>query len=191
MNIEAEKNNRFLWGTLLVWVPFLLLMTPSVIRISRLPANVRATGLSTAAALLSEGLLYFSCASAIALLVHLFSKGKFLPGIPRPLLVCLTFFMAAILGGCVWLFVLHFATNVRVLGFAIFGCATVIAFELAGAVMLFRAFLASTRRAAWSTWPMLSICCSGLIITTLSAYVWTLGAYIPQVTALTNAKGLH
>lgn len=186
---EPEKRNRFQWGMLLVWIPFLLFMAPSVIRVSRLPANVAATGLGSAAALLSEGLLYFSCAAATVLLAHLLSKGRLLPGIPRPLVVCLVFFMAAILGGCVWLFVLHRATNTRVLGFAIFGCATMIASEIAGVVLLSGAF--SKYRRAWSAGPVLSICCSGLIITTLSAYLWTFGAYIPQVTELASQTRLH
>jgi hypothetical protein len=187
---DPQKRSRLLWGMLLVWIPFLLLMAPSVIRISRLPANVGATGLSTAAALLSEGLLYFSCAGAIVLLAHLFSKGHLLPGIPRPLLICLIFFMAAVMGGCLLLFAPHFATNARVVAFAIFGCATVIAFELAGVLLLSGAF--STSRATRRGWPVLSVCCSGLILTTLGAYVWALGAYIPQVTEFAaRTRGVH
>jgi hypothetical protein len=171
MKAEAEsiKQERFAWGLLLSWVPFLLLMAPGFNK-----SMGGTQGPPYGAQLLSRGFVCLFCALGAVMLARVFSKGRVFSTISLSLLALLSGLIVAALGGYVWLCVLHSGSEAE-LGFFILGCIAWAGFEFAGVVLLFSSF--DKGRAARGVISALSICCSGLKVAVVVFYLWLVSSF--------------
>lgn len=82
---DEAKGRWFLWGVVLVWIPFLFLVTPGIISLVRVFRMSRVTSLAAVAGGLVEALSTFGLATtlvfevaAIVLLLRAFSQREFI-----------------------------------------------------------------------------------------------------------------
>jgi len=111
--IDAAKTRRFLWGTLLAWIPFLFFMFPTMIGLFsafRGASSGKSTGVAAVAGGFGELLSVFGLAAAlvfeivaIVLLVRAFSKEHPIRSLLSVFSVCCSGLMITILGLFLWL----------------------------------------------------------------------------------------
>lgn len=104
-----RPRSRFLWGMLLAWVPFLLIITPTVPEVFRGISSQKATGLGAVAGGLSEAFVTFGIVAfvtaqvlAIVFLVRTIGKGETLQNIFAILSIALSAVLIVSTGLLLW-----------------------------------------------------------------------------------------
>jgi hypothetical protein len=114
MDISTEdlKRKRFLWGALLAWVPFVLLLGPGIVNAVKSSLEQKATGLGAVAGGAAEVLISFGFVAlvvcetaAIVLLLRAFSREHPVRSFVSVVSLCCCGLTMALFSGMIWLLI--------------------------------------------------------------------------------------
>lgn len=107
--LEDAKSKRFLWGLLLAWGPFLLVILPGLLSAFRGISEQKAIGMGALGGIMAEGYATFGLilgfilqVCAIALLLRTFSKEHLARGLVSIISIGCSVFMLLLSSLSVW-----------------------------------------------------------------------------------------